>query len=320
MIDFKKSKQLMEGSDSIAIFTHANADGDAIGSAFALYYYLKDLGKNVDVFSDTILLPSQLEFLGVEKILNKSTQPKYDLAIITDCNNLDLLGKNKQQLLKINKSVQFDHHPLNPNLASVNNVITEISSASELVAMFFLDQNINITSKIGTFLLSGIITDSGGFRFSCVSGNTMRIVADIIDKSNINLSQVMNHLFESESMDSYKMQKEAYNNTEFLADGKIVIVKLDYNFYKNSKVNPNACKFLTRIGTELKDTCLVAVISEVEPNVNKVSFRSRKGYDASRCARVFGGGGHVEASGCKIHGNFYDTVEQIKQVLMDELI
>ena len=129
----------------------------------------------------------------------------------------------------------------------------------------------------------------------------------------------MHFLFESETMDSFLMQKEAYNTAEFLLDGKICVIKLDYNFYSKNSIDPNSCKFLTRIGTELKDVLLTAVISEVEPKVNKVSFRSREGYDASSCARVFGGGGHKQASGCKIFGEFSEVVKDVKKTMLDEI-
>lgn len=319
MLNFIKSKQLLERSESIAIFTHANADGDAIGSAFAFYYYLTSLGKKVDVFSDSETLPNQLSFLNIADILNKKTVLKYDLAVATDTSTLDLLGKNKQNFLRISNSIQFDHHLLNPNFARVNNISTNVSSACELVADFFYKSNIKITKRIGQLLLSGIVTDSGGFKFSCTTNKTMEIVSKILKETKIELSSIMSNLFESETMDSFLMQKEAYNHTEFLKDNKIAIIKLDYNFYKTNGVDPNACKFLTRIGTELKDVVLTALVSEVEPNVIKVSFRSRMGYDASKCARCFGGGGHKQASGCKIFGSFNEAVYNIKNVLMDEL-
>jgi len=273
----------------------------------------------VEVVSDTTI-PNQLNFLEVEDIIKQRASGGYDLVIATDCNTVDMMAVNKSSFLECPNSIQFDHHPLNPEFAKVNNVETRVSSASEVVAKFFIENNIDIPKRIGELLLSGIITDSGGFKFSCTTSDTMFVVSEILKRSNTELSYVMGNLFESETKDSFEMQKYAINHTEFLFGGQAVIIKIDNSFFAKTGIDPNACKFLTRIGTEQKDIKLTALISEVTPNVNKVSFRSRKGYDASACAKAFGGGGHLQASGCKIFGNFYDVVDRIKKVMGDELL
>ena len=318
MFNFVQSKELINSANSIGIFTHANVDGDAIGSAFALYFYLKEQGKQVEVVSETTL-PNQLKFLQVEKLIKNKPSLKYDLVIATDCNTPDMMATNKQAFLEVSNSVQFDHHPLNPEFAKINNVETAVSSASEVVAKFFIENNIKLTPEMGKFLLSGIITDSGGFKFSCTTSQTMEVVYEILKQTQIELAWVMSSLFESETKESFEMQKYAMNHTEFLFDEQVVFISIDYSFFKRTGIDPNSCKFLTRIGTELKNTKLTALISEVSPNVSKVSFRSRAGYDASLCAKAFGGGGHKQASGCKIFGKFQDTVTRIKKVLKEVL-
>ena len=317
MFNFIESYNLMKNAEKIGIFTHRDADGDALGSAFSLYYHLKSLGKDVEVVSDTVV-PPQLDFLGVGGLIKRKPSFKYDLVVATDSNNKEMLGVVKPFFVGT-RSIQFDHHPLNPNFADINNVELNFSSASEIVAEFFIENNLEITREIGELLLTGMITDSGGFRFSYLTARTFQVVGIILEKSSLELSPIMRKVFESETRDSFEMQKYAINHTEYLFGGKAVIIKLDYSFYKNTGIDPNSCKFLTRIGTEQKDVKITCLVSEVQPNVNKVSFRSKDGYDASACARVFGGGGHKEASGCKIHGNFYGVVEKLIRAIGDEL-
>ena len=318
MYNFKQSKEVLDNAKKVGIFTHANVDGDAVGSAFSLYHYLKEQGKEVEVISDTTI-PIQLNFLNLEKLILQRATGGYDLVIATDCNTADMMGVNKAKFLECNNSIQFDHHPLNPEFAKVNNVDTRVSSACEVVAKFFIENKLPISKTIGELLISGIITDSGGFKFSCTTNETMSIVGEILKQTGVELSNLMSNLFESETRDSFEMQKYAINHTEFLYGGQAVIIKIDNSFFAKTGIDPNACKFLTRIGTEQKDVKLSALISEVTPNVNKVSFRSRRGYDASACARAFGGGGHLQASGCKIFGNFYDAVERIIKVMGEQL-
>ena len=317
MYNFKESYEMMKQSKHIGIFTHRDADGDALGSAFALYFHLKSLGKEVEVVSDSSVI-DQLNFLGVDDLIQRKPSFDYDLVIATDCNNKEMLGVVKP-FFEAQNSIQFDHHPLNPEFASINNIELNVSSACEIVAKFFMENNIQINTRIGELLLTGMITDSGGFKFSNLTNDTFKIVSKIMDEADVELSTLMRNIFESETKDSFLMQKYAINHTEYLFNGKAVIIKIKHSFFKETGIDPNACKFLTRIGTEQKDVKITCLVSEVLPNVNKVSFRSKDGYDASACAKVFGGGGHKEASGCKIRGNFYSVVEKLIRAMGDEL-
>lgn len=319
MKNYNIAIEKIKKADNIVIYTHANVDGDAIGSAFAFYFLLKGMGKKVDVFAKTTM-PNQLKFLEIEDILNKKTIDKYNLAIVVDCNTIEMTSVYVDEFYKIPESVQFDHHRNNPSYADINIVEPNMSSACELIANVLSETNTKINKKTAEFLLCGMITDSGGFRFASVTSKTLLTAYKLIDEFNLDLSYYMHNLFESESKEYLKMYKEAINNTELLCNDQVAIITLPYRFFKETGIDPNSSKNLTRIGTEIKSVIATALISEVEPNVSKVSFRSRKGYDCSLCAAVFGGGGHREASGCKIFGNLNDTKDKVLKAITDGLL
>lgn len=316
---FKNAFQKLNSANKVAIFTHANVDGDAIGSAFAFYFYLKGLNKQVDVFTKTTI-PNQLRFLEVEDILNKKTCSNYDLAITVDCATLDMMNICSEEFLKVEDTIAFDHHQSNSHYAKLNIVDSVRSSACELIAEFFIQNEATLTNKIATFLLAGIITDSGGFRFSNTSKRTMEIVGKLMADYEIELSSLMANIFESEEPSYLDLYREAINNTKLMFDNKVAIITIPNEFYSRSGIDPNSAKNLTRIGTEIKGVVVTALIAEVEPNLSKVSFRSRLGYDCSECAKVFGGGGHKQASGCKIYGNLYDTIERVIKSITDGFV
>ncbi len=306
-------------SQKVAIYTHANVDGDAVGSAFAFYFFLKGIGKQVDVFSKTTI-PTQLKFLEIDNIINKKTCENYDLAIAFDCNTPDMMNIYGYEFVAKENTIEFDHHPSNPKYAKINIVEPERSSTCELVADFLISNNVTITNKMAKFLLTGIITDSGGFKFSCTSKQTMSIVHKLLQSTNVSLSELMSYIFESEEPEYLQLYKEAVNNTTLMCNNQICLTVIKNGFYKTTGIDPNSAKNLTRIGTEIKTVKLMALIAEVEPNVCKVSFRSRNNYDCSLCAKVFGGGGHKQASGCKIFGNVNDTIDRVKKSLTDVLL
>ena len=313
---FSNAFQIINSAKKVAIFTHANVDGDAIGSAFAFYFYLKGLNKEVDVFTKTTI-PNQLKFLQVEDIINKKTCDNYDLAIAVDCNVSEMMNIYAEKFLQIENNMQFDHHPNNPHYAKTNITDHTRSSACELIAEFFIANNAVLSEQVVKFLLSGIITDSGGFKFSNTSKRTMEIVGELLSKYDIELHYLMENLFESEEPEYLELYKEAINNTKLIENNKIAIITIPNEFYQRTGIDPNSAKNLTRIGTEIKSVIVTALIAEAEPNMCKVSFRSRGDYDCSECAKVFGGGGHRQASGCKVYGNYYDTIEKVIKSITD---
>lgn len=305
-------------ANKIGIYTHANVDGDAIGSAFAFYYFLKGLGKEVNVFAKTTI-PNQLKFLQVEDVINKRTCKPYDLVISVDCATKEMMNIYCSDFSNYKESIQFDHHPTNTHYTNLEIVESNRSSACEVIANFFYENGVKISEIMGKFLLAGIITDTGGFKFSCTTKNTMEIVYKLLTDCDIELSWLMSNIFESEDPEYLTLYKEAILNTKLLYDNKICIISIPYSFYNKTGIDPNSAKNLTRIGTEIKDVVLTAMVAEVEPNVCKVSFRSRKNYDCSICAGVFGGGGHKQASGCKIFDNYNNVIERVIKSMADIL-
>ncbi len=305
-------------ANTIGIYTHANVDGDALGSAFAFYYLLKDLGKVVDVYSRTTI-PNQLKFLEVGNLLNKRSVKRYDLVIAVDCSTKEMMNIYAPDFSNYKNAIQFDHHPTNTSFTEVGIVEPNRSSASELIANFFYENDVKITPIMAKFLLTGIITDTGGFKFSCTTKSTMEIVYKLLQDSEIEISYLMSNIFESEEPNYIQLYKEAINNTKLLCDNKIALIYIPYSFYKRTGIDPNSAKNLTRIGTEIKTVLLVGLIAEVEPNVCKVSFRSRKNYDCSVCASVFGGGGHRQASGCKIFDTLDNCIKRVTKSMVDIL-
>lgn len=301
---------------TVSIFTHINTDGDAIGSAFCFYEYFKGLGKEVNVYCDSDL-PEMLEFLNVKELINKNNNYKTDLSIAVDCNDSARIGRFEKDFYNAKKTIQFDHHPGNPSFAKYNLVNSNMSSTCELLYTFFTDNNLEITKEMARFLLVGILTDTGGLRFSCTSNCTLKIVAEIVDKYDLKIYEFMSNIFETQSHKNFIALSYAYNNAKFYEDNKIVLITIPYEFYKENGIQPNQIINLTKIATELKDTVVSAVISEEKKNVCKVSFRSHKGYDVRNCAMVFGGGGHKAASGCKIFGNIESTAEKVLKSMMD---
>lgn len=302
----------------IAIYTHINTDGDAIGSSCALKIALEKLGKNVDIFCDS-RIPRNLLFLkGVENI-NVPKFKDYDLAVSLDANDSSRLGKYEKEFLKKRNSIQIDHHVNNPNFGKYNFVVESASSVGFLVSKVIEELGVEFDDEIARCLLTAVLSDTGGLRFENTDKETVTMVAQLVKRTNIQFFDIMGRIFESEEMGFHEIYKIAMNNTRFFADNKIAMISLRKKDYDRAKINFDDVKNLSRIGTELADVKITIVISESEENVFHVSFRSRGGYDVRQCATVFGGGGHKVSAGCKIFGNFESAYERLLKSAMDIL-
>ena len=302
---------------NIAIFSHINTDMDAIGSSLALYHALTMLGKNVNVFSDS-KIPENFYFLPNINIVNDKNIDKYDLVIGLDSPNTSRFGVYEKLFLKSKFSINIDHHMDNTSYANLNYVDKDESSTSYLIGKLIEKFDLKFTDEIATCILAGIITDTGGFKYSNTTTNTMNFVAKLLSCTNIKLSDIMHTIYENNTISYHNIYKKAMNNVKFYADNKILITFLRYNDYIEAGINPDDVYSITEIGTSLKDVLITIVISEKKVGEFNVSFRGR-GVDVRVCAAKFGGGGHKVASGCRLYGNFETVYEKLLKSALDEV-
>ena len=150
-------------ANTIAIVVHENPDGDAIGSALAMKLALEQLNKEADVIIPEY--PSAFSFLpGVEKIKKESDIQEYDLAIALDCASIKLLNGFAKYFDNAKVKVAIDHHSSNTMYADYNFISQDSPACAQLLLVAFSYFGIEVTKEIGTCILAGIITDTGGFR------------------------------------------------------------------------------------------------------------------------------------------------------------
>ena len=310
-IDFIKE---LESANRITIFSHINVDGDGVGSALALFAFIKSLNKQVGVFIDSVLPGHVQKIRGIENI-NKDCVLNGDLAIVVDCNDKDRIGRKKFTLKKFKKIINIDHHQDNTNFGHINIVKPGYSSTCELVYDILSESKLEIGCDVATYLIVGILTDTGNLSYDSTSSSTFRKVATLLDISNRNINYFTNMLFASNSLEIFKLKKLAYSKVEFLYNNKLAITALSFTDLKSCGVGIEDTKSIIEITYNLKPVEIVVVITEAEPDVCFVSFRSKCEIDVSKFATHFGGGGHIKASGCRIYDKLENVINRIKEVV-----
>ena len=296
-------------ADSIVILTHESPDGDAVGSGLALYNALKLYGKNPDIIIPEF--PRTFNFLpGASEIKKESDIEKYDLAISVDCATIKMLNGFSKYFENASVRISIDHHSTNTMFGDINFVNPDAPACSEILIFILEHFGIEITQDVGTCLLTGIITDTGGFKYSGVTSETFEFVAGLL-KKGINVSKTYRQVLQIKTKSSFELHRIANNRLEFLEDGKIAFTYITLEDEKSVNAENGDHEGIVETGRDIEGVEVSIFLHETEAGY-KISMRSNDYVNVSDACLVFGGGGHPRAAGAKMQG----TLEQIKEKLL----
>lgn len=305
--------ELINGAKHIAIYTHINTDGDAIGSCLTMRKMLINMGKKADIFVDSTI-PYHIQFLPGIDCLNKKTCENYDLHIALDSASLDRLGKYKFKFGKKVPTLQIDHHPGNPNFAESNIVDSEVSSTGELLYNVISSLGQKCDADMAQCLIVAMLTDSGNLTFSNAKVSTFAVMSKLLKVYGNTIDTITNPLNNSISMDVFNLKKYVYETLEFAIDDKLAICVLDKDIFEKTHTSIDDTKGLVYVPFELKSVKIAAILSRGSDGAVHGSIRSKGKVVASAIAESFGGGGHVNAAGFKS----YESIEKIKNQIIEE--
>ena len=299
-------------ADTIAILVHENPDGDAVGSALAMELALKQLNKEADVIIPEF--PKEFEFLpDADKIKTGTDVTSYDLVLTLDCASIKLINNCIDYFENAKTKVAIDHHSSNTMFADYNFVDQEAPACAQLLLVIFGYYNIEVTKEIGTCILTGIITDTGGFRYEGVTAETFRFVAELCEKG-VKVSQVYDKVYSSKTRAKFELHKIALDREEFLEDGKIAFTYITKADEERVGAKNGDYDGIVENGRDVEGVEVSIFLRETDKGI-KVSLRSKDYVNVSEAATMFGGGGHVRAAGCNIQG----TIEQAKNQIVNRI-
>ena len=305
-------KEEIQKAQDIVILTHENPDGDAIGSSLAMYITLKKLGKQVDVIIPEF--PKVYSFLpGAEEIKKEGKEEIYDLAICVDVTGIGRLNGYSKYFEDAKVKIQIDHHQVNEMFADYN-FVNPASPACAQNLIFIIEQlGVEIDKEIGTCLLTGIITDTGGFKYEGVSAETFEFTSWLLAKG-VNVSNVYKKVLQMKTRANFELRKLIMNRMEFLCDNKVTFTYMTLEDEKNVGAMPGDNEGLVEVGRDI-DGVEVSILLREKQNGYKVSLRSNYYVNVSDVCVTFGGGGHIKAAGCDIQ----ESLENVKQKIISEV-
>lgn len=326
--ELKEIKGLLETPQKIVIVPHRNPDGDAIGASLAIYHYLKNNGHDATVVAPNDY-PVFLKWLpGTEETLkfdfkNRQSKEAIDEASIIfllDFNALHRVGSDMQNTLKdfVGTFIMIDHHQEPDDIATYLYSDTSICSTCQMVYHFLemLDNVEMINADIATCLYTGIMTDTGSFRFPSTTSTTHRIIADLIDKGAEN-AKIHNNIYDANTYGSLQLLGRALSNMIVIDKLKTAYITLSQDELDEFNYQKGDTEGIVNYALSLKGIIFAAIfIEDVDQKLVKMSLRSKGKFSVNKFARNhFDGGGHDNAAGGKSIISLDATISQFLKVL-----
>ena len=325
--DIQAIKTLLATPKKIAIIPHRGPDGDAMGSTLALYHFLKKFNHEPTVIAPNDF-PNFLAWLpGSEtvQIFENETEnctkilEESELIFTLDFNAFHRTGEMEHTLAKLNAPfIMIDHHQKPDDYAAYTYSDTSYGSTCEMVYNFinFLDQKQALDKTIATCIYTGILTDSGSFRFPGTTGNTHRIIAELIDLGVEN-TQIPVLLFDNNSYSRLQLLGRALQNMKVFYDHKTSYTTLTQDELDAFDYVKGDTEGIVNYGLSMKGIHFTAIfIENKDEKIIKISFRSQGGFDVNEFARNhFDGGGHQNAAGGKSVLSMEDTITKFEALL-----
>lgn len=305
---------IIKSSKNILITSHINPDGDTLGSMCGMYSLIElNFKKKCDMLVVS-KVPKTYEFLpnikSARHIDNIDKSRVYDLVINVDVASIERICDGKILFDKAKHTVNIDHHKTNISYADLNYVEGDASSASEIVYAIAKELNWKIDYDSAVCLFTGILTDTGSFKFDNTTSRSLRFAAEMIDMG-LSTNEMYKKCFETQSKNMVLFQSYCVSKAVFLDDDKIAYTTVYKKDMEKFQGEEDFTEGLTEKLRAIVSTKVAFVAKEMNNGWCKISMRS-KSVDVAEICGVFGGGGHKFAAGCTMK---YSVEEAVKKIL-----
>lgn len=288
-------------ADSFLLTTHANPDGDAVGSLLGINHFLRALGKTrvICVIDDPV--PSVYQSLpGADTIIGcDGEKPEYDVAVLIDVATFDRVGKAAEWIDKGKRVVVLDHHLEQDPEGSIGYIDSSYAAVGEIVVELFEAAGLPLTLEAAHCAYVAQITDTGGYRYSNTNARS-HVLAAKMQATGLDIAPICSEVFDLVSAPKFELLRRVLQRMEFAGDGCIAhshVTSQDVEEVGGKKEDLNG---LINYLRNVEGVEVAVLFNALESNLTKVSFRSSKRFNSAEFLAGYGGGGHPSAAGASI--------------------
>ncbi len=322
----KQLREELSTSKKIVITTHHKPDGDAMGSSLGLYHFLCSMGHEVHVVTPTDY-PYFLHWMpGHDEVIDFLIDPVRSAKLVEEvdwifCLDFNTLSRINElgELVRVSKAkkAMIDHHLEPEGFEDFRYWDTTACAAAEMVYRLIVDLELteHISSDVATCLYTGIMTDSGSFRFPSTTSKVHRIIADLID-AGANNSHIHELIYDTNSESRIKfLGKVLSDRLTVLPEFNTAYISIEHELLKQFNIVTGDTEGIVNYALSIHGIKLAVLIID-RGELRKLSFRSKAEFPANEIAKkYFEGGGHRNAAGGASKDNLNDTLQKLLKVL-----
>ncbi|MEN6357779.1 MAG: bifunctional oligoribonuclease/PAP phosphatase NrnA [Armatimonadota bacterium] len=302
-------RRLAKGK-SFVLACHQRPDGDTLGSALALAHILRRMDKDVVVLAEDGV-PDNYTFIPEsDTILTQTDRRDFDIGVLIDSEGLKRIGTASEAVSSAKETACIDHHVPNGGFGDIRVADRTLSSTAEVMAEFFDANEVEVDQIAATQLLTGLIADTGAFRFANTTARTFEIAAHL-QSLGAQPSVIAREVYESRPLRSARLLGRALTSLETDESGRVVWASITQKDLDDLGATDADTDSIVNQVAAVKGPKVAILFRETKPDSIRISLRSRDGVDVNQIAKVFDGGGHVAAAGCHYDGSLEDARKAI---------
>ena len=312
---FDEIAEVIHSCTTFLITSHVRPDGDALGSELALYHVLRGMGKNPVVYNQDTT-PAVYRFLpGTDEIVHSlGPVDGFDAAFVLDCSDISRVGDEQGRIASVKKIVNIDHHVSTGTFSKILLTDSQASSTGEMIHRLLKHMGVPITGDIATNIYTAIITDTGSFQYSNTGSATFRVAADLVE-SGADCRSIAKNIYETKPAVQIRLMGKVLTTLQFYQEGRVGVISVTQEMLRGERALPEHTEGLVDMVRSIKGVEVAVCCYEVSEGRYKISLRSKGDTDVAQIAGTLGGGGHVNASACRIEG----TIETVRETVLDAI-
>ncbi|WP_211745902.1 bifunctional oligoribonuclease/PAP phosphatase NrnA [Paenibacillus sp. Marseille-Q4541] len=317
----QQGKEFLLEHDDFLIVSHVQPDGDAVSSTVMVGWLLSCLGKKFTMINEGPIPPRMHYMWGASHILNGTLeQPSkpYQYVVCVDCADYERVGRVKHWFTEEKQILNIDHHPTNNGYGEVNIIKDDAAATAEILYDLVEHMGLPWDKDAATAAYTGILTDTGGFRYANTSPKVMAIASALLSHG-VNGPELAELLLEQMTLPQLKVLTKALDTLHLSEDRKIAWVVVTPQDMEECGAANDDLEGIVNYPRNIQGVEVGIFFKIITDDVVKVSFRSGGTVDVASLAKEFGGGGHIRAAGARVEGPWTETVEQVVERVKKEL-
>lgn len=299
----------LKKAKSVLIFSHNRPDGDTVGSATALRLALMKLGVKADLVCAHDI-PEKLGYIKTACNYQKQIPAEdYQAYVAVDMANEFMFTELHASFLKHKNTFNIDHHISNSKYAKFN-FVENSSATCEIIYKIILELGVEIDSEIANSLMTGIVTDTGAFHHSNVTSQTLTVASSLLSKG-ADLHYIMKRNFKDQPKERSILYGKVISKMRLYLDDKVGVLTITRKDIEDSNALDNMTEGFIDYPMTINSVEVAISLLETGKNRYKISFRSKGKVDVNEIASIYGGGGHIQASGALINGYMEDIIDKL---------